>query len=164
MGKPNLIAIQPRRVAVCIAYIHPSAATPARVCLVSSRKHDGRWVLPKGGIEAWDADVAGAALRELWEEAGIRTPSSAQTTVSSVDVADHKPHKKSPSADKKSGSFVPRAIYTAVEVPISEEDALADWPEQAERQRRFVPVEEALELINWRRDIYEMLKASSIAR
>lgn len=37
------------------------------ICLVSSRKHDGQFVLPKGGVEKGE-DAWQSAEREMWEE------------------------------------------------------------------------------------------------
>lgn len=69
-----------------------------------------------------------------------------------------KPHKHSPSKDPASPAFVPRAIYTAVAVQVdAEADTRDEWPEAHERQREFVPVEEALRRIEWRGDIHELL-------
>lgn len=136
---------------------------------MSSRKHDGRWVLPKGGIEKTDDDVRAAAVRELWEEAGIKVdaepvPSRAGSS-SYRKVNDHKPHKKCPVKDPSNPAFVPRAIYTAVEVLIrnEEEDLAAHWPEQGERERCFVPLKEALQRIEWRKDIHQLLSSSSLS-
>ena len=42
-----------------------------RVLLVRSKKDPSIWVFPKGHIEA-DEDAAATALRETWEEAGVR--------------------------------------------------------------------------------------------
>lgn len=37
------------------------------ICLVSSRKHEGKFVLPKGGAEKGEVERE-SAIRELWEE------------------------------------------------------------------------------------------------
>lgn len=52
--------------AVAIPYdVQPDGSV--LVCLVSSRKHDGKFVLPKGGVEKGE-ESREAALREMWEE------------------------------------------------------------------------------------------------
>lgn len=66
-------SVKPRMVAVAIPCQSKAgvaqAATPhdILVCLVSSRKHSGKFVLPKGGVEEGE-DTYQAAVRELWEE------------------------------------------------------------------------------------------------
>lgn len=108
--------------------------------------------------------MCAAAIRELWEEAGVRASRQLAAQCQTSEVVDHKPHKRSPVLDDKHALFVPRASYTAVEIAVAEDDAAAEWPEQGERQRRFVSVQEALNLIKWRRDIHELLRGSQIAR
>jgi len=56
-------------VAVAIAYdIEQGAGSDGVIiCLVSSRKHDGKLVLPKGGVEHGESSWQ-AAVREMWEE------------------------------------------------------------------------------------------------
>lgn len=39
-----------------------------KVLLISSRKHLGKWVLPKGGYEVSDEKLESAAYREAYEE------------------------------------------------------------------------------------------------
>lgn len=145
------------------------------VCLVTSRKHDNLYVLPKGGVEKGETSRE-AAVREMWEEAGLRSASvlpadqhshSAHPppTTTMATVADHKAHKKSPVSDNSSSDFIPRAVYEAHEVEVRKGDALcesADWPERKERQRRWVPLQEACDLIAWRRDIHQLLLQSSL--
>lgn len=52
--------------AVAIPYSRDEAGRTT-VCLVSSRKHDGLFVLPKGGIEKGESGWQ-SAVREMWEE------------------------------------------------------------------------------------------------
>lgn len=74
-------------------------------------------------------------------------------------VGDVKGHKHSPSKDPKAPTFVPRAVYTPVAVLVDPGlDAKDEWPEAHERERDFVPVEEALRRIEWREDIHELLR------
>jgi diphosphoinositol-polyphosphate diphosphatase len=58
-----------RHVAVAIPLVLSSTPSHnAEFIVVGSRKHPGRWVFPKGGIEKTDSDAASAASREAWEE------------------------------------------------------------------------------------------------
>ena len=82
-------------------------------------------------------------------------------------IKDTKAHKQSPSQKPDSPAFVPRAIYTSHEVLIdryTEDGELADWPEAHERQRRWFPLQEALKRVEWREDIAELLRRSSLAK
>lgn len=73
-GKGKAKAVQPRQVAVAIPYRRvetggSSNVGEVQVCLVTSRKHDGRYVLPKGGVEPHLGESSRqAAIREMWEE------------------------------------------------------------------------------------------------
>lgn len=49
----------------------PLSPTNLLLLLITSRRHPGQLVLPKGGIEMGE-EAREAALRECWEEAGIR--------------------------------------------------------------------------------------------
>lgn len=57
----------PRQVAVALPFWRDEAGA-VHICLVTSRKHDGKYVLPKGGVEKSDSDSRHAAIREMWEE------------------------------------------------------------------------------------------------
>lgn len=61
----------PRQVAVAIPISAGSTKGSEMICLVTSRKHDGRWVLPKGGVEKGES-AREAAVREMWEEGELR--------------------------------------------------------------------------------------------
>ncbi|PWN50770.1 NUDIX hydrolase [Violaceomyces palustris] len=169
---------EPRSVAVAIPFTFsrypPKSKLDVEVCLVTSRKHEGKYVLPKGGVEAGESTQQ-AAEREMWEEAGLR-PSENQPQISQrglLSVLDHKPYKGSLVKDPNDPSFVPRAIYTAHGIFIDREGTRPSvvghgfgsepgeshyWPEQAERERRWFALEEASEEISWRRDIAELLR------
>lgn len=176
-----MVQIKPREVAVAIPIeiLPPSEDQPVskssqaqdtkllRVWLVTSRKHDGKWVLPKGGIEA-DEDVRQAAIREMWEEAGlIAEPSTGSTRSISdkgnrsryITVDDHKPHKNSPAKHPGEEGFVSRARYTAMELVIEGETKIKeDWPEKDERSRKRFTLEETEKQLEWRKDLHTIFK------
>lgn len=137
------------------------------ICLVSSRKHNDRFVLPKGGIER-EENGRQAAIRELWEEAGLRPVKAQKTQIEGnvSTISDHKSHKTSSVSDPEADGFVPRAVYEAHEVLVRKGDAeseLDDWPEKEERIRRWATFQEAVELIRWRKDIHQLLLQSSLS-
>ena len=170
--------VKPRKVAVaipieilpptsssCSSQSSPIVLDRLRVHLVSSRKHARKYVLPKGGVESGETSRQ-AAVRELWEEAGIvgesQSPTSgslSNSTPADLTIDDHKPHKHSPTKNPDEPGFVPRARYTGHEVMLAAGDAVKDdWPEAHERQRKSVTVQEAKTLLEWRRDIHTIFK------
>lgn len=87
----------------------------SQVCLINSKKDPGKLVFPKGGVKRGET-LQAAALREAFEEAGIRGPVTRVLPV--VDGCQ----------------------WFLLDV----EDVAERWPEDRQRQRIWVTVEEAL--------------------
>jgi diphosphoinositol-polyphosphate diphosphatase len=155
-------------VAVAIPYSTSSDGTTL-ICLVSSRKHQNQYVLPKGGVEKGETSRQ-AAIREMWEESGLKPIQGQEEDDdkgATNTILDHKPHKKSPVDDPKTQGFVARAIYKSHEIKVDQDNPKSehsDWPEKNERSRKWVSFGEACQLIEWRKDIHQLLLQSSLAR
>lgn len=114
-----------------------SAALPYRatsegsleVLLVTSRKRR-RWILPKGKVAAGMLPHRSAA-REAMEEAGV------------VGIPDDAPVGELSKAKKaaQGGSQIVR-VY-----PLRVSSEVERWPEHRQRERRWVSLEQALELV-----------------
>jgi len=116
-----------------LAKVRQSAVLPFRwrkgrleLLLVTSLD-TGRWVVPKGNI-APDHTPRESAEKEAFEEAGIRG------AVSKKDIG-HYAYKK---ADVKGGAICRVELF-----PMRVETVEDDWPEQAMRRRKWMPVERA---------------------
>lgn len=92
-----------------------------------------RWILPKG----WPMKgrtLGGAALQEAWEEAGV------VGTVDDVSVGFYIYEKR------RRGGF---SIACRVEVfRIHVSALMREWPERHKRQRKWVSIEQAAELVD----------------
>ncbi|SCV68344.1 BQ2448_465 [Microbotryum intermedium] len=165
----------PRRVAIALIMYCPTPRSTPHFLIVSSRKHDDRWVLPKGGIESSGGSslVGGvesaveAAQREAWEEAGL-IQESAHHLSHLVVLPDQKPHKASPSQDPSDRAFVPSTTYSfeLFSVTSHGSNVLAqDWPEKHERKRRWVQGwRELEEVLCWGRRDDVMRQALALAK
>jgi uncharacterized protein len=91
------------------------------ILLVTSRD-TGRWVLPKGNIDAGETPAA-AALREAAEEAGLTG------TIAAAPLGHYRYAKR---ADDGSGADLAVAVFA---LRVQEEHA--DWPERKQRERRW---------------------------
>ncbi|KAI7901549.1 NUDIX hydrolase domain-like protein [Cokeromyces recurvatus] len=110
-----------RQVAGCI----PLDLNNQRVLLISSRKNEDAWVLPKGGWET-DETQKHAAQRETWEEAGVKG-----TITKSLGIfVEYK---------KKKGV---KAHHWIFEMNI--EEIAKKFPEKKKRERRWFTFKEAL--------------------
>ncbi|KAG0097764.1 hypothetical protein BGZ93_002012 [Podila epicladia] len=105
-----------RLVAGCV----PIDKQGRRVLLVASSKHDGEWVLPKGGWEN-DETQEEAAARETWEEGEY----------------EHKMNKR---------TGVPESVFIFFEMEVQRIEA--KWPEMKKRERRWFSYEEALTTVS----------------
>ncbi|CAO3638350.1 unnamed protein product [Cunninghamella blakesleeana] len=112
-----------RQVAGCL----PIDLVNKRILLISSSKHKGRFVIPKGGWEE-DETQAQAAVRETWEEAGIKGRILRQLGV--FEEATKKQVK---------------AHHWVFEMEIQE--VCKKFPEKKKRERRWFTYEEALQVV-----------------
>lgn len=103
---------------------------PVRLVLVTSRR-TGRWVFPKGAIDP-GMTAQEAAAQEAFEEAGVIGHAEQE------DVGSYQSLKIRPPALWT----VDVALY-----PLRIDEVLDDWMESGQRERRFVTLAEAGELI-----------------
>ena len=96
------------------------------VLLVTSRGK-GRWIVPKGSIEE-DLDSHESAAKEALEEAGVK----GRVSPVSLGCYRHGRSKKSPIVEV----FLMRV-----------EHELKSWPEEDERKRRWIPLDEAYQYV-----------------
>ncbi|KAI8348470.1 NUDIX hydrolase domain-like protein [Choanephora cucurbitarum] len=129
-----------RQVAGCL----PIDSRNKRVLLISSRKIEGAWVLPKGGWEA-DETQKHAAQRETWEEAGVKG-----TIHRHLGVFEERTHKK-----KRL-----KAHHWIFEMEI--EEIAKKFPEKKKRERRWFTLEESLQVTKDHPYIQEALMKSSL--
>jgi diphosphoinositol-polyphosphate diphosphatase len=122
---------------VCVAI--PIARSAGKVLVITSRKRQDQWVLPKGGWEATDGALEAAASREALEEAGVRgTITRYVTTIPS-----------------------PSTTYHFYELDVSTLDQ--DWLESKERRREWVDYAEAIRRISWKPQLAQGLTLSTLA-
>ena len=105
-------------------------AGPLRFVLVTSRR-TGRWVFPKGSIDAGLTPSA-AAAREAMEEAGVLGEAGPEPIGSFRTLKVRAPFSWP----------IEVAIY-----PLRIDRVLDDWPEARQRDRRFVTLAEARGLL-----------------
>jgi len=123
---------------VCCAI--PISRAAGKVLVVTSRKRPHFWVLPKGGWEPSDVQLEAAAEREALEEAGVRgTITRYVTTIPS-----------------------PSATYHFYELDVTELDQ--DWLERHERRREWVDYAEAVRRLEWKTELCQALRSSSLAQ
>jgi hypothetical protein len=118
-----------------------------RILLITSRE-TRRWVVPRGnGITG--LGPAGSAAQEAFEEAGIRG------LVSKKPLGTYRYDKR-----RKNGSIVPAEVRL-YSLRVLEE--LTDWPERAERERRWFAPHEAADAVD-EPDLQGLLRGFSASR
>ncbi|KZT18133.1 hypothetical protein NEOLEDRAFT_1080921 [Neolentinus lepideus HHB14362 ss-1] len=122
---------------VCCAI--PIARAAGKVLIITSRKRPNNWVLPKGGWEPSDGVLEQAALREAYEEAGVRGKITRFVTTI-------------PSAS---------STYHFYELDVAELEQ--EWLESKERKREWVDYAEAVQRISWKAELAQGLQLSSLA-
>ncbi|KAG0170179.1 hypothetical protein DFQ28_002244 [Apophysomyces sp. BC1034] len=127
-----------RQVAGCL----PIDPVNKRFLLISSRKNVNTWVLPKGGWETNETQEQ-AALRETWEEAGIKGNITRHVGVF---------------AEKTKKGKV-KAHHWIYELEIQE--VVKKFPEKKKRERRWFTYDEAL-LATRAPYIHEAIRMSSL--
>lgn len=114
------------------ALCHRAGADGVEVLLITSSS--GRWILPKGWSEVGLSD-AEAAQQEAWEEAGVKD-GALQT----------KPFARFISVKRfDNGAAVPCAIDVFT---IAVEEVSNAYPEAHKRQRQWVSIPKAVELVD----------------
>lgn len=133
MGKKDIA--RPRTVCCAIPILRSSS----KVLLITSRKRQDHWVLPKGGYETADVSLENAACREALEEAGVRGPITCfVTTIKGATATYH--------------------VYE-LDVTFLENT----WLEKDERSREWVDYAEALRRLAWKPELAQALSMSSLA-
>ena len=114
------------------ALCHRQHEGRTEILLITSRD-TGRWVLPKGWpIKGYDAP--GSAAVEAWEEAGVKPLRVGETPVGTYQYG------------KRLRGGVPVPCDTKV-FPIEVESLADDFPQKAQRQRKWVTPEEAARMV-----------------
>jgi diphosphoinositol-polyphosphate diphosphatase len=125
-----------------------------KVLMISSSKHQDKWIIPKGGIELDEADNFGkTALREVWEEAGAIVTIIKKLPV----IKDHRIGSTEP-------LDFPLCEFHFYQMKLLQLDI--QWPESDHRLRRWCTYQEAKhELLKSKRpELLQALNDSDILK
>ncbi|KAG6840579.1 hypothetical protein C0991_005719 [Blastosporella zonata] len=125
---------------VCCAI--PIARAAGKILVVTSRKRPDSWVLPKGGWEPSDVQLEAAASREALEEGHT---SGVRGTITRFVITIP----------------TPATTYHFYELDVAALDQ--DWLERNERRREWVDYAEACKRLEWKSELSQGLKLSSLA-
>lgn len=114
------------------AAVFRGSGADCELMLITSRD-SGRWIVPKGWIEDGE-DGAAAAVREVWEEAGLVVEALAGGPVGHYRYLKERRR---------------RAVVCDVDVYMVKLVEQKDhWPERDQRRRKWVPVASAIGMID----------------
>ncbi|XP_061578113.1 nudix (nucleoside diphosphate linked moiety X)-type motif 4a [Cololabis saira] len=104
------------------------------VLLVSSSRHPDQWIVPGGGMEP-DEEPCGAAVREVYEEAGVKGKLGRL-----LGIFEH-------NQDRKHRTFVYTLIVT---------ETLEDWEDSVNigRKRKWFKVDEAIRVLQSHKPVH----------
>uniref|UniRef100_A0A3Q2ZS81 diphosphoinositol-polyphosphate diphosphatase n=1 Tax=Kryptolebias marmoratus TaxID=37003 RepID=A0A3Q2ZS81_KRYMA len=104
------------------------------VLLVSSSRHPDQWIVPGGGMEP-DEEPCGAAVREVYEEAGVKGKLGRL-----LGIFEH-------NQDRKHRTYVFTLIVT---------ETLDDWEDSVNigRKRRWFEVDEAIRVLQSHKPVH----------
>jgi diphosphoinositol-polyphosphate diphosphatase len=108
-------------------------------------------VLPKGGWETDEATASVAAVREAWEEAGVKCV----VTQDLGTIADKR-------APKQLSGKAPAALFQFFEATVEKEESV--WPEMNKRGRDWMTYAKAKEALKGRPELLEALERSSLVK
>jgi diphosphoinositol-polyphosphate diphosphatase len=146
-----------REIAGCV----PIDPKTGKVLLISSRKRKDCWVFPKGGWEN-DETITTAAMRETWEEAGVK----GEIVKLLGKFKQYKKIKKNSKKIRSTEITEDGKKYLHSEILLYEmhvTEVAEDWPEKDERERRWVNYDDAKALVKKTAYVDEALELSSIA-
>lgn len=95
-------------------------------------------------------------------QASLAQASWCASDTSETIVPDTKAHAKSPAGTPGEAGFVPSTIYSVHEFEVPLDAGDAQWPESHERERVWVPYEEAYARVGWRRGMRAVLDQTAI--
>lgn len=131
-----------------------------RVLLISSSAHPKKWVIPKGGVETDEPDYKSTAIRETWEEAGVKGRIVKDLGV----IEDMRPPKNWGTMEETDGilKHPPRSEFHFYEMIIEEEFEV--YPESDKRRRKWFKVDKAIEKLeeNNRPELATGIRRSSL--
>ncbi|XP_030587716.1 nudix (nucleoside diphosphate linked moiety X)-type motif 4a isoform X2 [Archocentrus centrarchus] len=105
-----------------------------QVLLVSSSRHPDQWIVPGGGMEP-DEEPCGAAVREVYEEAGVKGKLGRL-----LGIFEH-------NQDRKHRTYVYTLIVT---------ETLEDWEDSVNigRKRKWFKVDEAIRVLQSHKPVH----------
>ena len=154
-----------RRLAGCVPI--KGRAEHLQVMLITSRRHPNRLVFPKGGVKR-DESPESAALRETWEEAGIRGRILHRLSPSDEDKysdddefcceeagsVENLQMSERTEGRRNSELAVQACRWYVLEVWEEAEE----WPEKGQRERLWFSLDKAQQLDNIRDNVRDLLK------